>query len=183
MYQFKYTLNDNDYFEFNKYHLSNAPVNKKGLIVLRIMIPVIYILFLLLSLIDVENFNEYVFIGQAVVCIIVSLAWFFLVKPLYTFLLKINIKLMKKYGKLPYGKDVLICFDEEFLIETTEKSESKIKYTSIERIVGANSAIYIYLNAVQAVIVPLSAFESEKIRDDFWDFIHYKWNAAKELTS
>ena len=46
MYQFKYSLNDNDYMEFNKHHLFNAPLGKKVLLILRAMVPVTFILFL-----------------------------------------------------------------------------------------------------------------------------------------
>ena len=86
---------------------------------------------------------------------------------------------MKKYGKLPYGKDVTISFGEDSLIEITPETETKVKYTRIENIVGGTFAIYIYISAVQAFVVPVSVFPSIQEQDEFWNFIHDKWNAAK----
>jgi hypothetical protein len=178
MHQFKYTLSDNDYFEFNKHHLFNAPANKGGLVAARLMVPAIFVVFLLLSLVFI-GFDVSLFIGQVVGYTIISVAWGFLVKPFYVFTLKKNIKTMKKHGKLPYVQDILICFDEDSVIETTPETETKMKYTKIERIAESNLAIYVYTSAAQAIILPFSVFESEKQRDDFRDFIHCKWDEAK----
>lgn len=173
MYQFKYMLNDDDYWEFNKFHLSNAPANKKALLVLRLMVPVILAISSLLSLNNYKNFYE--LIAQIILFVIFSVAWFFIVKPLTMLIMKLNIKIIKKDGKLPYGKDVLIQFEEDFFIETTNETETKTKYTSIEKIAaGGNRAIYIYISSVQAFIIPFSVFESEKQRDAFLAFINYK---------
>jgi len=88
--------------------------------------------------------------------------------------LKTTIKLKKKDGKLPYGKNVLILFDEDFFYETTNEAEMKIKYSSIEKTAIGNSAIYIFIGAMQAFIIPLSVFETEKQKSAFLAFVNSK---------
>jgi len=41
MFEYKITLNDNDYIQFNKYHLLNSPSGKKSLWIYRLFIPII----------------------------------------------------------------------------------------------------------------------------------------------
>ena len=48
MYQFKFSLNDDDYFEFNKYHMFNAPASKKSLAFSKLLFPILLAVILLL---------------------------------------------------------------------------------------------------------------------------------------
>ena len=85
--------------------------------------------------------------------------------------------MMKKDGKTPYGSDTLIRFYDDFLIDTTNDTETKIKYASIEKIwINNKSAIYLFFNAVQAFVVPFSVFETEEQKAGFLEFIN---NAIK----
>ena len=179
MYQFQYHLTDNDYLEFSKYHLYNSPVNKKIMTVSRFMLPLMFALILLLSFINSDDFDITAFIGEFVFFSIVSVVWLFLLKPMYSRSLKNTAKRMKKHGGVPYCKDISLFFNEDSIVEITEKAETKTKYSSIEKISGGPFAIYIYFSSVQALIVPLSVFESERHRDEFWNFIQYKWNTEK----
>ena len=88
--------------------------------------------------------------------------------------MKKYIELMKKDGKLPYGKETLIRFEEDFFIDTDEINEVKIKYSSIEKIAICAQAIYIYISVQQASIIPLSVFETEEQKAAFLAFIHNK---------
>lgn len=180
MFKFQYLLNDNDYLEFNKFHLSNAPINKKALLFLRLMVPVMLALLFLLTLLKSEDLT--VEIGTLVTCVLVSVAWFFLVKPLMVASTKLNIKMMKKHGKLPYGKNISIEFHEDYFIETTSETETKTKYSFIERMAYGNYAIYIYISPIQAYIVPLTVFESAEQRDAFCAFINHKATAQGKVT-
>jgi hypothetical protein len=75
--------------------------------------------------------------------------------------LKRNIKSFKKSAKLPYGQNVTIHFDEDSFTETTVETETKVKYSSVEKIAFSNIALYIYVSSVQAFIIPYCVFENE----------------------
>lgn len=178
MYQFKYALNESDYFEFNKFHMFNSPSGKKNIIMLRVFLPLLFVIMLLVSFSDYEDKKEFIYlcVGYA----IVSAIWCFIVKPLYFIILKSNLKRIKKDGSLPYGKEVSIKFDDECFIEDTDQIETKIQYSKVERI-ALGYAIYIYFSAIQASIVPFSAFENNREREEFLSFLNSKVENAKQL--
>lgn len=172
MYQFKFTLSENDYLEFNKHHLLNAPASKKMLLISRLIVPILFALLALLSLLS--NDDSIVVIVKLIIYTLASIVWFFNIKHINMRLLKFNMKLLKKDGKLYYGKDVLFQFNEDFFIETSTDAETKLKYTSIERIEEGKNALYIYIGAIQAYMIPFSVFETTEQKNEFLDFINNK---------
>ena len=177
MNELKFTVNDEDYIEFNRHYLTHSPDNKKLIAMTRLMMPVMFSLLLLIDFLGKESFDGFLFFSLFLFYAFISTIFFFVVKPLFLFLIKIHIKTMKKHGKLPYGKDVILRVEEEALIEITPEIETKVKYTTIEKIDTGKNAIYIYMNRLQAVIVPFSAFETETSRNEFLYFMQGK--AAK----
>jgi len=87
--------------------------------------------------------------------------------------MKSQIKNAMKYGKFN-NKDVILRFDENIITEITDKNENKIKYSIIEKIALGKAAVYIYIGALQAFIIPFWVFESEQQKVDFLDFINQK---------
>jgi len=47
MFEFKYTLSDEDYLEFNKFHLLNSPMGKKNLLITRLIVPIMLAIIML----------------------------------------------------------------------------------------------------------------------------------------
>ena len=172
MYQFEYTMDENDYFEFNKYHLFENPANKKRVLIRRLMVPlacvVIWLIFLLLGA-DFDTLSVLLFVYS-----VFSVMWFLSYKYSLIFSLRRNIKAMKKQGKLPYSNEVIIQFNEDCFIETTSATETRTKYTNVEKVVLGKSAVYVYMGAIQAYIVPFSVFETEKQKEEFCAFIENK---------
>jgi len=170
MYSFNYNLDDTDYLEFNKFHFNTSQAHKKMTLITRLMVPVALIIFFLLSLTNYETGTELLVKGA--IYIVGSVIWFCVVKPLSILSIKMNMNAMKKSGKLPYGRNVQIQFDEEVIHEITEIAESKMKYSNIEKIVEVDRALYIYYAATQAFIIPISVFESEEQKNEFLRFLN-----------
>ena len=178
MYKFSYTLNDTDYLEFNIFHANNSAVYKKQLLVLRLLLPLV--LAVLLLVYYTYNRDPLELLIKGIVYAIGSLLWFFVAKSLRTSSIKSNIKAMKKSGKLPFGKNTEIQFGEDDIHDISELSESKIKYSVIEKIAMGKNAIYIYFSSIQAFIIPFSVFENEEQKADFLAFINQKFAAYKK---
>lgn len=164
MFEFNYELNDDDYYEFNKFHIYNAPMHKKELFLARILPPVIFIL---ISLI-VGNVIIYITAGILSIGCLVSF------KKLNNYAIKRRIQRMKKTGKLPIEDNVILRFHDDGFVEITEKNESKFSYTCIERVENAESAIYIYTGAIQAFIIPHHVFKDKIEEEMFLEFINQK---------
>jgi len=88
--------------------------------------------------------------------------------------MKTQLKRIKKEGKLPFGKIVKVHFDEKNLHETSEVAETKVNYHNVEKIAEGSHAIYIYISAMQAFILPHRTFESEQQKTEFLFFIKGK---------
>lgn len=169
MYHFRYTLDEQDYFAFNKYHLFNSPTNKKNLLANRLVVPIMFVLCgLFIGTIVKEPFLSYYFY---IAFGIVAICWLIFFKTIMKKQIKRNMKRMKKRGKLPYQRDITISFEDDVIVEITENGESKVKYSALERVITTEKAIYIYINAMQAILLPCAVFSDEKERDDFIVFI------------
>jgi len=176
-YQFEYELTEEDYLEFNKFHTLERSAKPKNHVRIRLCASLIMLISVAMFLIDSRVF--------AAICLVFSLA-FFIISIFGTridlFFIKSAINAMKKEGKLPYGKNNLLQFHEEFIMEFEDEDESKFKYITLEQVVTGNCAIYIYRNAITAIILPFSAFESKEQRNEFLRFINDKMNRAIERT-
>ncbi|MCL2633916.1 MAG: YcxB family protein [Oscillospiraceae bacterium] len=172
MYQFKFSLNEKDYLEFNKHYLSNDLANRVFSIVFRLVIAIGFLVLVILKSFTDEGFILYYFISYGILG--VSLIVFY--KPIEMLTVRIIIKITKKRGKLPMGSEVTIIFEEDYIYEITEITETKIKYETIIKLFEGK-AIYIYFSSMQAFIIPLSVFESEIQYKEFKDYIHHKINS------
>lgn len=109
---------------------------------------------------------------------IVTVLWLIFFKWIMKKQIKKNIERVKKKGKL-YQGNVKISLDNDFIIETTENGEAKVKYFYIDRVIMSEKTIYIYINAKQAILLPFSVFSTEQSRDDTLTFIKEKCVAMK----
>ena len=108
---------------------------------------------------------------------IVSVIWFFSLKPLSLFFLKLHIRFMKNNGKLPYSNYATLEFFDDYFVEITENTKTEVKYDAVFKVrVNEPKAIYIYQNSVLAYIIPFDVFVSDAERDKFIEFICQKTN-------
>jgi len=183
MFEFKFTLTEDDYIEFNRFHTRHSPIGKKTRKLSYIIISVAVLLGLGVGLTDTEPENlAHNLIVSAIVCVFIfGLAFLFIKVGLFDkAIIKWQIKFMKKGGKLPFEKDNLLRFEEDYFLIETENSETKQKYQTIENILVSPYAIYLYFGSVQGYILPLRAFESEQQKEEFITFINQKGNLEKK---
>ena len=170
MFKFKYQLNEEDYYEFSKFHMYNSPLNKKRIARMRFLCPAFFMMLSFLIYRATQNPVSYI-IGGAI-----SLLWIVFYEKLCTSALRKNINGAIKSGKLPVKNRSVLRFEEEGFFEKTELSEIQFPYTGIEQIVNGDSGIYIYTAATNAIIVPYQAFKNENEKKEFFEFIKLKAN-------
>ena len=171
MYEFEFTLNDEDYLEFHKYQLNHSELRNQ----LIIGWLAIFVAFALLSVI--LNMIMDISVLAIIFCVIYAGCWIFVAKPsLLVSKRKLLIKITEQYGNPPYCKNNLIRFDENFIIEITDDVEAEFEYANIEKIDAGNKAIYIRNSPTGAFIIPLSVFETKPQRAEFMGFIKGKTN-------
>ncbi len=171
MFEFKITLDDDDFLLFNQYNLFNSTIGKKNLMVFRLIIPFIALMFAVVIFLVTLDFQ--LFLIEAIVMTILSILWIGFSKKMLLISLNKNIKKMKKEGKLLYTNEAVIKFDDEIIHEISPNTELKLKYQMVEKIAVTEKAIYIYFGS-QAFVLPVTAFSDDTQKQKFLEFINSK---------
>lgn len=169
MFKVEYKISENDYLLFNEYHLLNSASGKRNLLGYRLILPMICLLSILLYTVAKSLTGSYV-----AVLSIATILWLLFSKKLLVSGMKRNIKKLARDGKLPYSKEGVLIFDEDFINDINTTTESKTRYSCIEKCCITENAIYLYFSAMQAYIVPMSAFSTEEDKQEFIKFINSK---------
>jgi len=176
--EFKITLDDDDYLLFNQYHLLNSPIGKKSLILFRFIIPFISFMFVIIFLIAGSDFL--LILIEAIMLTILSIFWIGYSKRILLKSMKKRMIKIKKEGRLPYSNEAILRFDNESIYEITPKTEGKTNYSLVEKIAVTEKAIYIYFSAIQAYILPVTAFSDEMEKLKFIEFINLKVDSLRD---
>lgn len=172
-YKFKINISDNDYLEYNKFHMLRSPYGKKSLSSLRLTISVIVIAISLISLIS-QGFSTDSIIVVAPILVVLVLAQIFLKKFLEVSI-KASVSQLKKKGKMAYSASTVMEFFDNGFMETAKEQRVEQKYSAVERIsVVEGKYVYLHVNNVMAYIIPNSSFESREQYREFIKFMNEK---------
>ena len=131
-FRFQVAFNDDDYLEYNKFHLLKSPYGAKTRKSMRMTISVILATFAIISLIS-GGFSASSILSVIPLFVIWLVFWLLMDKFLVS-TVKAQLKQMKKSGKLPYSQSAILEFYEKGFVEFTEANKTEQKYSSIERI-------------------------------------------------
>ena len=178
MFKFSFTLDYNDYFEFNKYHLLNNSKNRRAITILRLLIPCMFAFFIGLTMRRGDITREYV-IFVVLVWIALSALWIMSIKPLFSITMKYNLKHSKNVNNQIFNTAITLIFEKNSVTRITAESETTTKYKTLQRIGETKNSVYIYINDTKAILIPKSAFASGTEKQQFIDFVHGKITAAR----
>ena len=153
-------VTERDYYAFNEYQATHS---QNGLHVIRfqrMIMPIVSAIGIFILVL--RGGEKTVIITTSVVLALVSLLWVIYTPKLIINSLRYSLNRVKKEGKLPYSEKSEIDFTDDFIIETTENSVSKIKYEEVLKIAFANDCTYIYIGAAQAFIIPDRCIMAER---------------------
>ena len=175
-FSFDVKFGDEEYLEFNKYHLFYSKPNRNVLKKRRIFFLVVTLIYAFLAVICLKF--ELTFADVA--CIIVTLIFLLeciFAKQRLVGMLKRTLKRMKKHGKLPYIAESTVEFYDDKFISRSENKTTEMPYTEVENVCdNTNHAIYIYTDVQSAKIIPYKCFRDDSEREDFLNFIKQKAN-------
>jgi Ca2+/Na+ antiporter len=160
--EIRYSLTEEDYLNFNLFHIKNSNTAKKALNMQRFLMPIIFIV---LSYVfsKVGNLS---FIGLLIAFLIVSILWvMFYPKYFYSYVIR-NTRKMIKEGKNDglIGEHHMI-FSEEGIIDSTSNGETKVTWSGIKTFSEDKNSIYLYNSSVSAYILPKREMDDvEKIK-------------------
>lgn len=175
MHQFKFTLSDKDYIDFNLYHLYGRKRSKRSILIFGVVISIILLITMLLTA-DNQNMISRILI---IILLIPGIGISFLIarwlpSVIMNPILRLYIKILGKRGKLPYGQEILLQFNESSMFEKTADLEANINYSAFESVEIGKNAIYLYTNQLQAFIIPFNLFKTPAEKASFLSFIEMK---------
>lgn len=181
MFIFNYNLNEQDYIRFNYYVYYNDKSAKETYNIFKFKLPVaIWILF---TVYFVLYGNLKMF---AIITISYLIFWLIFMFFLgFTFekyikkIVKITVENAKKNGTLPYDTINKVNFNENEIIEELPNKKNILKYEVIEKIIISNDYYYIFLNSIEAIIIPNKAVKTKKEKEKFYNFLCQKVSSDK----
>ncbi len=89
--------------------------------------------------------------------------------------MKTTVKSLTKIkGKLPYSENSVLEFYDDVFIEITDDNKSEMKYSAIENVFVNEKMVVLFINSIQAYIVPTRSFESIEQKNSLVRFIGEK---------
>ena len=170
LYSFDIHLQEEDYLKFNLFHNLVSPYGKPTIFLVRLLYSILLFLFVFISC-SSDGLSTR-FFSKVLFSLLLFAVLQLLVKPMLRHLTKKQLNQLKKANKLKYSPDSRLEFYEDIYksFEPNEKSERT--YATIERVaVAEGEAIYLYLNAFSAIIIPLDAFPTSKEKQEFIAFL------------
>ncbi len=173
MYTFHYQLTLDDHFDHRLCLNYTLPAFRKKIMMQKYLNPLLFIVWaILLGFIFGHFPNVYIFSGA------ISIGWILIFRKRVVRNIHKSLKITSESGKSPFNSsDVVTVFDEEKIRTDTVDSEASFNYSAIEKIVTGPNALYLYINATTAFILPYRIFASEEEKDSFLQFIKEKTNA------
>lgn len=168
-YKICYSLDDNDYFEYNKIHLLLSETGKKALLNYKLSVPVLTLI--LIGFIAILRFDISLIIIELIAMGIIDIIWVLLSDKIYFRKLKKSFAKMKKDGNLPYDKRGELVFDSDGITDIADNSVIKRDYSAIEKIIITEKTIYLYTSAINADIIKSDFFKDENQKSDFLSYI------------
>lgn len=163
----EFNCNEEDLVEFNLFHYAHSPSYKRQVLIIQILMAV------LIFGCVASTFIRYLPVGSFVLGGIFGGIMYFVIPYIYKRSLVGQVrKLLKEGSNISLlGKYEMRLSPDEIHYKTLA-SETKIKWSSINKVVQNDKYIFIYIGAVQALVIPKSAFTSIEQQKEFLDYVN-----------
>ena len=149
--EIRYNLTEEDYLNFNMFHVKNSKAVKRTLNMQRFLTPIIFII----ASFVFSKVGGMSFLGVFITFLVVSILWIiFYPKYFYSYVIR-NTKKIIKEGKNDglIGEHHMIL-SEEGIIDATSNGETRVSWFGIQTLSEDKHNIYLYNSSVSAYILP-----------------------------
>lgn len=169
-YIFDIFLTEEDYIEFNIFHLNRSVYGKKHQRVLRTMLAVIFAAAALLNF-WAEGISP-VTVAYALLLGFLGLMMTVFFGKFSGFLTKLSIGNLKKSGKLAFSPEARVGFTDEGVLEITPDGRTEKRWESIERLcIREGKVWYLYMNNSAAFLLPEEQLRAQTDLAEFRAFL------------
>ena len=171
MFTFHYQLTEEEYFEYFLHHNYSIPKFRKRLMKEKYLAAALLVVCAFIAAPTVDRpLIFYIVLGVGFI------GWMAVYRKLIEWNMRKTVKTIKESGKAPYANDFHASFEEERLLTWTDDTQVSTNYSAFEKIVTGENALYLYVNANSAFILPHRIFASDEEREALMQFLKQKAN-------
>jgi len=178
MFVIPYTVTEEDYYRFSCHHAFTSRQGRRTLLTAQILLPVLLALIALAAAASDPAFLA-VKLGALAA---ISVLWVVFAKRRMRRAIRKNLRRLKKSGRLPYSGSGTLTFGESEIAETGETGESRVPYSLVEKLDATDGGVYVYVGAMQAVLLPNACFADAAQRDALLAFLREKTGKTPVFT-
>lgn len=172
-FQLNITLTEEDYLAFNNFHSFGSAHGKK--LIMRSRIIFVSLMALLMVLVILIIGTTVFALSYAAFLGMFTAVYMLLYKKILNRNIRVQIKRLKKQGKLPFDPVSTLEFYEDKLVETTASKRTEQNYSMFERIcIVKDRYILLYYSSVGAYILPIPQIQTQIDQDAFLRFLSGK---------
>jgi hypothetical protein len=173
-FKFNVNITQEDYIELNRIVMTETPAGKKSSKISNLIFISVCAILVLFTLIT-SKFSGEGFIATGVLIIAFLLVHLTLNKTINNLAVKATVKSLTKIkGKLPYSENSVLEFYDDVFVEITDENKTESKYSAIENIIVNENLVVLFINSMQAYIVPTRSFESIEQKNSLVEFLNEK---------
>jgi len=161
---------EEDMVEFNLFHIDRSPTIRKQLLVTQIVMAVlIFVMAMSVAYLRTRYLPAISYIVGAIFSMGACLVY----PSIYKWSITRQARKLFREGsnKSLLGRHEL-NLSPDGVHYTTISSESKINWSSIEKVVQNDKYVFMYIGAINAIVVPKTAFASSKEQIKFLDYVN-----------
>ena len=172
-YIFDIFLTEEDYIDFNIFHLSRSVYGKKHQRVLRIMLAVIFAAAALINF-WAEGISP-VTVAYALLLGVLGLMMTAFYGKFSGFLTKLSIGSLKKSGKMAFSPESRVGFTDEGILEITPEGRTEKRWETVERLCILEGKVwYLFTNNIAAFILPVEQLRAQTDLAEFRKYLESK---------
>ncbi len=172
-YIFDIFLTEEDYIDFNVFHLSRSVYGKKHQRVLRILLAVIFAAAALINF-WAEGISP-VTVAYALLLGVLGLMMTVFYGKFSGFLTKLSIGSLKKSGKMAFSPESRVGFTDEGILEITPEGRTEKRWETVERLCILEGKVwYLFTNNIAAFILPVEQLRAQTDLAEFRKYLESK---------
>ncbi|MFJ5717779.1 YcxB family protein [Neobacillus sp. NPDC093127] len=149
--EINYHLTEDDYLNFNLYHVKNSKAAMRTLNIQRFLMPIFFIAAAYLF----STIDDVPFLWMLVPFIIVSILWFiFYPKYFYNHVARGTRKMIKEGKNEGLLGDHTMRLSDEGIVDSNSNGETKVNWSGIHEFKESSDTFYLYNSAISAYILP-----------------------------
>jgi hypothetical protein len=172
----EYERTFDDLIKFNLFHIEHSPTIQRQVLLTRILTSILTPIFSL-AVIYILDRDKNLPLFAYIISLIGGVVLFFVYPYINrsTIIRRTSRLLSEGSNKAIIGKQQITTSDEGLVCET-QAGNSRINWSSIEKVVQNDEYIFLYVGATNAIVIPKRAFPSFQDQSEFLDVVNTRVN-------